>query len=100
MLDFFVYQFGYTAIFGGIFGLIYSRFYGGIPGEGVKKGLVFGLLIGVLTNIAVASTEALLAWSLTGDQEYLGWAVLWAEGSLKWIPYGIVLGFVYERLRL
>ena len=100
LLDYFVNQLGYTAIFGGIFGLIYSRFYGGIPGEGVKKGLVFGLLIGVLANIVVASTLNLLAWSLTGVEQYFIWGISFAEGFLKWIWYGLVLGFVYERLKL
>jgi hypothetical protein len=100
LLDFFVYQFGYAAIFGGIFGLIYSRFYGGIPGKGVMKGFVFGLLIVVLVHIVVGSTEPLLAWTLSGVQEYFEWSILWAETSLKWIPYGIVLGFFYERLKL
>jgi hypothetical protein len=100
LLAYLVNQLGYTAIFGGIFGLIYSRFYGKIPGGGVKKGLVFGLLIGVLANIAVPTTEPLLAWSLAGVEEYFEIGIAWAEGFLKWIPYGLVLGFAYERLKL
>jgi hypothetical protein len=98
--DYSVSQLGLTAIFGGIFGLIYSRFYNGIPGEGVKKGVVFGLIIGVLANIAGQATELLLGWLLTGVQEYFEYGIAWLGGSLKWIFYGIVLGILYERLKL
>ena len=94
--DYFIVQCGIHAIFGGIFGLVYSRFYDGIPSKGVKKGLIFGLLIGMLVNLVFFSSTIL--HHLLEVKLLINWT--WIEGFLKWIPYGIVLGFVYERLKL
>jgi hypothetical protein len=97
--DYFIFQFGMHGIFGCIFGVLYSKvFYNAIPSKGFKKGLVYGLLIGMWANLFTASNE-LLRWSLTGLDVYLI-GVNWIEGFLKWIPYGFVLGIVYERLKL
>ena len=99
-LDFIIAHFGYaigaTAIFGGIFGAIYSKFYHGIPGKGVKNGFVFGLLIYLLSNVYQSSRE-LINWLLTWEDIYFKWIFSWGLALYVWIPYGVVLGFLYER---
>ena len=98
-LDYLVFQLGIHSIFGGIFGLMYSKFYVGIPGKGVKKGLVFALILGLLSSI-FPTTDRFYYYLITGLEIYRIWGLGWLQASLKWIPYGIVLGFVYERLKL
>ena len=98
-IDYMVYHVGIVGIFGGIFGLVYSKFYAGIPGKGVIKGLVFGLMMGILANIGY-STEQFLIWSLTGIELAFQLGVGWIIGFQKWIVYCIVLGVLYERLKL
>jgi hypothetical protein len=100
-IDYFVFQFGFHAVFGANFGLVYSRFYKRIPGEGVMKGLVFGLMVGMLANLHYSSFWFLNWFLLAGEVEWLyPFGIGWLEGFLKWIPYGIVLGIVYDRLKL
>lgn len=86
-----------NGVYGGTFGIIYSKFYDGVPSKGVKKGFVFGLIIFFISNIFIASGN-LLSWLLTGVEQYFLWSYSWAMGGFTiWLPYGVVLGLLYER---
>ena len=99
-MNYFIYQIGYVAIFGGISGIFYSTFYNKIPGKGVKKGLIFGCIIGLFSNIWYAFGD-ILTWSFTGIEYYFTLSYAWTWGFVFiWLPYGLVLGPVYERLNL
>jgi len=93
------YSIGHQGIYGGIFGIIYFKFYNRIPGKGIEKGIVYGLIIGALTDIAYG-TALLLIWVYAGIGQYfnesLGWII---SAFYQWLPYGIVLGVLYERLK-
>ena len=91
------YAIGYSGIFGAVFVIFYSRFYDAIPGKGVKKGLVFGSIMYLFSNLYLSSLE-LWYGLLTGVEQ---WFLLSAElayvGFFALLPYGIVLGVLYER---
>ena len=94
------YAIGANGIFGGILGIIYSKFYDAIPGRGVKKGFVFGLIKFFIFNIFVSSS-LILVGLLTGVEQYFVNAHGWFTGGIQiWLTYGIVLGLLYERLKL
>jgi hypothetical protein len=86
-----------NGIYGGIFAIIYSMFYDRVPGKGVKKSFVFGLMMFFISNIWIAS-DSFLLWLFTRIETLFEWSYSWSiEGSTIWIPYGIVLGLLYER---
>ena len=78
-------------IFGIICGVIYSRAYSLILGKGVSKGLFFGLILLLILWIRHAT------WCLAyGLYAYAASEV--CTGFLKWVAYGLVLGFLYDLL--
>jgi len=79
-------------IFGVIWGLIYSRVYRAIPGKGILKGLLFGVFGYLLWQIRWVTL-----FLVYGDMASVGQFIIY--GFLVWIPFGIILGIVYEYLR-
>ena len=80
-------------IWGAIFGAIYSRTYKVIPGKGILKGLVLGLFGYLVFNIYFATIflPFLFLEAVAG---------LVIRGILDWITYGLVLGILFEFLRV
>ncbi|WP_455277430.1 hypothetical protein [[Eubacterium] cellulosolvens] len=102
LLDFDILMFhlGYSipsnGMWGSIYGIVYSRFYDRVPGKAVKKGFVWGCIIFFISNIWITSYFFTI-WSFTGFEQNLSWAYGWVMSFSIWIPYGIVLGVLYER---
>jgi hypothetical protein len=85
-----------NAIWGGIFGTVYSRFYHRVPSKGVKKGFVWGCIIFLISNLWIASRH-FVTWFFAGFEPNLMWSYQWATSFSIWLPYGIILGILYER---
>jgi len=99
--DMIINHLGYSisahGIFGGIFGIIYLKFYNRIPSKGVKKGLIFGSIIFLIANLTWASSN-FISWLFIGIEQSFIWAYEFlTAGFFIWIPYGILLGVIYEK---
>ena len=99
VINYLIYQVGYEGIFGGIFGIFYSIFYNRIPGKGVKKGLIFGCMVAFLSNIWMSS-NFYLSWLFTSVDSHYATAFAFVWGCIIWVVYGLMLGPLYERLKL
>ena len=87
-------------IMGAIFGIIYSKLYGGIPGSDMKEGLTFGCIVLLFSNLYIAFYY--IARGLVTGEEWSFYELITYifVGLIAWIPFGIVLGALYERLKL
>jgi hypothetical protein len=90
------YEMGQAGIFGALFGILYVRFYNAVPGKGVKKSLFFGSIIFLFSSFWWTSSN-ILCWLLTGNELFLWWSFVYFLPIVTWIPYGVLLGLVYER---
>jgi hypothetical protein len=81
----------YHLILGFIFGIIFSKAYRVIPKKGVLKGFVFGLFGYLVCNLYWVAL-----FLPYGQLDIAATMVIY--GLIGWIPFGIVLGFVYEFL--
>jgi len=91
------YEIGQVGISGALFGILYARFYNAIPSKGVKKSLFFGSIIFLFTSFWWTSAN-ILSWLLTWAEQFLWLSISMAFIAIViWIPYGLVLGLVYER---
>jgi hypothetical protein len=79
-------------IFGVIWGIIYSKVYRAIPGKGILKGLLFGVFGYLIWHIRWVTL-----FLVYGDMPMVGQQIIY--GFIVWIPFGIILGIVYEYLR-
>jgi hypothetical protein len=96
MLFHLAYEMGQAGISGALVGILYARFYDAVPGKGVKKSLVFGSIIFLFSSLWWTSAD-ILDWLLTWTELYFWWAFVYFLAIFVWIPYGVVLGLVYER---
>jgi hypothetical protein len=102
-IDVFLILLGYSipaqGICGSIYGIVYSRFYDRVPGKGIKKSFVWGCIIAFISDILI-SFNHLLALQFTGLDLHFINTYSWIEaGIVIWLPYGIFLGIIYERLK-
>jgi hypothetical protein len=80
-----------SLIIGFIFGTIYFWAYGVIPKKGIMKGFVFGLF-----GYLVSRLYWVVLFLSYGQLDAVATTIFY--GFFGWIPFGIVLGLVYEFL--
>jgi len=78
-------------VFGIIFGILYSKAYRVISGNAIRKGLIFALFLLIMYTGRFATINAAY-----GRFAFITVMIIWCLG---WIPFGIILGSLYESLR-
>ena len=80
----------HDVFWGIVLGLLYSKVYGIVPGEGIMKGLTYAMVIYLIANIRTAH--------IIGSFGQMLWpkVFIWS-GIAYFIPYGLVLGYLYKK---
>ena len=91
------YEIGHIGILGAMCGLVYSRFHDAIPGKKLSKGLVFGGILYLIVNARVAAYWSAYGWTASADGLFYSGLAHFCIGIIWSIPYGLVLGALFEK---
>ncbi|MHA2123585.1 MAG: hypothetical protein ACW990_20495 [Promethearchaeota archaeon] len=91
ILVFVLTEMGLAIVFGAIFGVLYSKAYRVISGNAIRRGLIFGLFLLLMYTGRFAMINAAY-----GRVAFVITMIIWGLG---WIPFGIILGSIFESLR-
>lgn len=81
-----------------VFGTLYAMFYDKIPKSGILKGLIFAMAIYFFTNLPNTIHELMYYQVLTLEYEVLVRGILsLLTGLFAFVPFGLVLGWLYRK---